>query len=79
MRRSHWLAKISMGDAQGGLGPSCGGSRLHRRCQRSLLARDVPSGVGGNPPAPACPPEGETGKGEIKNLPRCRRLINLGG
>jgi hypothetical protein len=42
-------------------------------CQRSLLARDVLR-RGGNPPAPACPPKGETGKGEIQ-IPCCRRLF----
>jgi hypothetical protein len=78
MRRSHWLAKTSLGDAQGGLGPSCGGSRLQRRCQRSLLARDVPSGVGGTRP-PRLAPGGGNGKGGDQYLPRCRRLINLRG
>ena len=62
MRRSHSLAKTPGGDAQGGLGPSCGGSRLHRRCQRFLLARDVPSGVGGTR-LPRLAPGGGNGKG----------------
>jgi hypothetical protein len=53
------------GDSQGGLGPSCGGSRQHDKCQRFLLARDVPP-AWGEPARPGFPPEGETGKREIK-------------
>jgi len=49
------------GDSQGGLGPSCGGSRPHGKCQRLLLARDVLSGVGGTRP-PRLSPGGGNGK-----------------
>ena len=50
--------------------PSCGGSRQHR-CLPALFAGEQrASGVGGYPPAPACP-LGETGKGD--QIPRCRR------
>lgn len=53
------------GDAQGGGSPLVGGADSSATCQRFLLARSVPR-RGGNPPAPAFPPEGETGKGAFK-------------
>src|SRR5215472_7595082 len=52
---------------KGGGSPSCGGSRCTDACQRFLLARSV-SRRGGNPPAPAFPRQGETGKGAIEFL-----------
>jgi hypothetical protein len=65
----------SGGMHKGGSSPSCGGSRLQGACQRGWLARHVLAAWGA-PARPGFPPEGETGKGEIK-LPCCRRL-NLG-
>jgi len=56
-----------------GRSPLVGGAALRGASQRSWLARNVLCGVGGNPPAPFFPREGETEKGEIQ-LPCCRRL-----
>jgi hypothetical protein len=68
MQRSGSLLKTSArGDAQGGLGPSCGGSRQQRKCQRFLLARGVLP-AWGEPARPGLPPEGETGKGALNSL-----------
>jgi hypothetical protein len=59
------LSKTGTGGFARGAGPSCGGSRQHDKCQRLLLARDVPP-AWGEPARPGFPPEGETGKREIK-------------
>lgn len=55
-------SKVSAGDAQGGRGPSCGGSRLHGSASAVLLARDVLAGVGGTRP-PRLSPEGKRERG----------------
>ena len=48
------------GDSQGGLGPLAGGGQ-HDKCQRLLLARDVPP-AWGEPVRPGFPPGGGNGK-----------------
>jgi hypothetical protein len=78
MQRSHWLAKTSVGDAQGGSAPLAGGAGCIVAASVFCWRATCPP-AWGEPARPGLPPEGETGKGEIKNLPRRRRLINLGG
>jgi hypothetical protein len=60
---------------KGGSAPSCGGSRPRGKCQRFLLARDVPSGVGGTRP-PRLSPGGGNGKGESKKSSSLPQAFN---
>ncbi len=65
MRRSHSLAKTPGGIHKGAAAPLVGGAGSSDACQRFLLARSVLP-AWGEPARPGLPPEGETGKGEIK-------------
>jgi hypothetical protein len=63
MQRSNSLSKISAGGcARGGSAPLAGGAGCSGKCQRFLLARDVPP-AWGEPSPPRFAPGGGNGKG----------------
>jgi hypothetical protein len=56
--------------------PLAGGSRGRRCLRRRLLARSV-RGLGGTPPAPAFPWEGETGRDRLLGCHRPMREVRV--